>query len=228
MKKTKGVPVGDLARMEKSERKKLIVRAKGQQRLVEAIEGNSIIVAEGPAGTGKTLISIAKAYEALTNGDVDRIVLTRPAVSAGEDLGFLPGGMEDKLAPYLMPLYDALHQFADAKHIRGLMAEGLLEIAPLAYMRGRTFTRCFVVVDEAQNCTYAQLKMLLTRLGFNATMVVNGDPEQSDLPNGKSGFKPMLDKLRAMQAETEGLAVVSLHAEDIVRHPLVAALLKHI
>ena len=138
-------------------------------------------MALGPAGTGKTYLAIAKAVEALEAGKVGRIVLSRPAVEAGESIGFLPGEMEDKLAPYLRPLYDALSDRLSMKRVRALMAEGAIEIAPVGFMRGRTLNNAFVVIDEAQNCTYVQLKMLLTRLGWHSTMVVTGDPNQSDL-----------------------------------------------
>ena len=139
------------------------------------------MLALGPAGTGKTYLAIAKAVEALEAGRVGRIVLSRPAIEAGESIGFLPGDMEDKLAPYLRPLYDALSDRLSMKRVRALMAEGAIEIAPVGYMRGRTLNNAFVVIDEAQNCTYVQLKMLLTRLGWSSTMVVTGDPQQSDL-----------------------------------------------
>ena len=145
--------------------------------LLTAIDEHSLVLALGPAGTGKTYLAIAKAVEALEAGKVGRIVLSRPAVEAGESIGFLPGDMEDKLAPYLRPLYDALSDRLSMKRVRALMAEGAIEIAPVGFMRGRTLNNAFVVIDEAQNCTYVQLKMLLTRLGWHSTMVVTGDPQ---------------------------------------------------
>jgi phosphate starvation-inducible PhoH-like protein len=196
-------------------------RSKGQQELVEAIDAHSLVMALGPAGTGKTYLAIAKAVEALETGRVSRIVLSRPAVEAGESIGFLPGALEDKLAPYLRPLYDALHDRLSAKRLKVLMAEGLIEIAPVGYMRGRTLNNAFVVIDEAQNCTYTQLKMLLTRLGWHSTMVVTGDPQQTDLLPELSGFAECADKLEALGT----VGVIRLSHEDIVRHPLVAEML---
>lgn len=196
-------------------------RSKNQAVLMEAIDTYNLVLALGPAGTGKTYLAVAKAVEALEAGQVGRIVLSRPAVEAGESLGFLPGAMEEKLAPYLRPLYDALADRLSPKRLKALMAEGLIEIAPIGYMRGRTLNNAYVVVDEAQNCTYAQLKMLLTRLGWNSTMVVTGDPAQTDLLPEMSGLKTIAEKLDPV----EDIAVVTLHSEDIVRHPLVASML---
>ena len=193
-------------------------KSDGQARLMEAIDAKNLVLALGPAGTGKTYLAIAKAVEALEAGKVGRIVLSRPAVDAGESLGFLPGDMEDKLAPYLRPLYDALSDRLSMKQVRALMQEGLIEIAPVGFMRGRTLNNAFVVIDEAQNCTYGQLKMLLTRLGWTSTMVVTGDPAQSDLLPGVSGLAMAADKLEALS----NIAVVRLADPDIVRHPLVA------
>jgi len=197
-------------------------RSKNQATLMEAIDTYNLVMALGPAGTGKTYLAVAKAVEALEAGQVGRIVLSRPAVEAGESLGFLPGAMEEKLAPYLRPLYDALADRLSPKRLKALMAEGLIEIAPIGYMRGRTLNNAFVVVDEAQNCTYAQLKMLLTRLGWNATMVVTGDPAQTDLLPELSGLKTIAEKLDPV----EDISVVRLQSEDIVRHPLVASMLE--
>jgi phosphate starvation-inducible PhoH-like protein len=196
-------------------------KSEGQQRLIEAIDRKSLVMALGPAGTGKTYLAIAKAVEALEAGKVGRIVLSRPAVEAGESIGFLPGDMEDKLAPYLRPLYDALSDRLSMKRVRAMMAEGLIEIAPVGYMRGRTLNNAFVVIDEAQNCTYVQLKMLLTRLGWHSTMVVTGDPAQSDLLPELSGLKDMAGKLEVLS----DIAVVRLAEVDIVRHPLVASMI---
>ena len=201
--------------------KTLRPRSAGQARLLEAVDASSLVMALGPAGTGKTYLAIAKAVEALEAGSIGRIVLSRPAVEAGESLGFLPGDMEDKLAPYLRPLYDALSDRLSMKRVKALMAEGLIEIAPVGFMRGRTLNNAFVVIDEAQNCTYGQLKMLLTRLGWTSTMVVTGDPAQSDLLPGVSGLAMAADKLEALG----NIAVVRLADPDIVRHPLVAEML---
>src|SRR5579871_1535150 len=199
------------------------VRAMGplQQQLMDAIDAYSVVAALGPAGTGKTYLAIAKAVEALDEARVSRIVLTRPAVEAGESLGFLPGDLQDKLAPYLRPLYDALTERLGTKRLKALVAEGVIEIAPVAYMRGRTLNDCFIVIDEAQNCTYGQLKMLLTRLGWRSTMVLTGDPDQTDLLPGLSGLRDIADRLERV----ESIAVVRLGEADIVRHPLVGEML---
>ena len=196
-------------------------KSEGQARLMEAIDSRSLVMALGPAGTGKTYLAIAKAVEALEAGKVGRIVLSRPAVEAGESIGFLPGDMEDKLAPYLRPLYDALSDRLSMKRVKALMAEGLIEIAPVGYMRGRTLNNAFIVVDEAQNCTYVQLKMLLTRLGWHSTMVVTGDPHQSDLLPGVSGLSDIATRLE----QVDDITVVRLAEQDIVRHPLVASMI---
>ena len=188
---------------------------------MEAIDAHNLVLALGPAGTGKTYLAISKAVEALEAGKVGRIVLSRPAVEAGETIGFLPGDMEDKLAPYLRPLYDALSDRLSLKRVRAMMAEGVIEIAPVGFMRGRTLNNAFVVIDEAQNCTYVQLKMLLTRLGWHSTMVVTGDPAQSDLLPELSGLAPVAERLQAVGA----ISVVRLADRDIVRHPLVAEML---
>ncbi len=199
------------------------VRAKsdGQAALMAAIDAHALVLALGPAGTGKTYLAIAKAVEALEGGKIGRIVLSRPAVEAGESLGYLPGAMEDKLAPYLRPLYDALQERLSAKRLKALMAEGLIEIAPVGFMRGRTLNNAFVVIDEAQNCTYGQIKMLLTRLGWHSTMVVTGDPAQTDLLPELSGLADVATRLEALK----NVAVVRLGDRDIVRHPLVASML---
>jgi phosphate starvation-inducible PhoH-like protein len=196
-------------------------KSPGQRALIEAIDAKNLVMALGPAGTGKTYLAIAKAVEALEAGKVGRIVLSRPAVEAGESIGFLPGDMEDKLAPYLRPLYDALSDRLSMKRVRSLMAEGAIEIAPVGYMRGRTLNNAFVVIDEAQNCTFGQLKMLLTRLGWHSTMVVTGDPNQSDLLPGLSGLAQVADRFEALS----NISVVRLADADIVRHPLVAEML---
>jgi len=196
-------------------------KSPGQARLIEAIDARNLVLALGPAGTGKTYLAIAKAVEALDAGRVGRIVLSRPAIEAGESIGYLPGDMEDKLAPYLRPLYDALSDRISMKRVRALMAEGAIEIAPVGYMRGRTLNNAFVVIDEAQNCTYVQLKMLLTRLGWSSTMVVTGDPNQSDLLPTVSGLADVAERLEAVPS----IAVVRLSDRDIVRHPLVGEML---
>ncbi len=201
--------------------KTIKAKSEGQARLMSAIDEKSLVLALGPAGTGKTYLAIAKAVEALEAGRVGRIVLSRPAVEAGESIGFLPGDMEDKLAPYLRPLYDALSDRLSMKRVKALIAEGLIEIAPVGYMRGRTLNNAFVVIDEAQNCTYVQLKMLLTRLGWHSTMVVTGDPQQSDLLPEISGLNDIADKLEALSE----IAVIRLAEGDIVRHPLVASMI---
>ncbi|MBA4802044.1 MAG: PhoH family protein [Euryhalocaulis sp.] len=196
-------------------------RSKGQGELIKAIETRNLVMALGPAGTGKTYLAVAKAVEALEKGEVGRIVLSRPAVEAGESIGYLPGALEDKLAPYLRPLYDALSDRLSPKKLKQLMSEGMIEIAPVGYMRGRTLNNAFVVIDEAQNCTFGQLKMLLTRLGWHSTMVVTGDPQQSDLLPEMSGLGDIADRLSAL----EDVSVIRLGQEDIVRHPLVACML---
>jgi phosphate starvation-inducible PhoH-like protein len=199
------------------------VRAMGpvQQALLDAMEERSVVVALGPAGTGKTYLAIAKAVDALEAGSVQRILLSRPAVEAGESLGFLPGDVGEKLAPYLRPLYDALTERLGSKRLKAFLAENVIEIAPVAYMRGRTLNDCFIVIDEAQNCTYGQIKMLLTRLGWRSTMVLTGDPDQTDLLSGMSGLRDIAGRLERV----EGVAVVRLSDADIVRHPLVAGML---
>ena len=192
-----------------------------QQQFMDAIDAQSVVLALGPAGTGKTYLAIAKAVEALEAGKVSRIVLSRPAVEAGESLGFLPGDLQEKLAPYLRPLCDALTERLGTKRLKAMLADGIIEIAPVAYMRGRTLSECFVVIDEAQNCTYTQIKMLLTRLGWRSTMVLTGDPDQTDLLPGISGLADIAAKLEPLS----DIPVVRLAEGDIVRHPLVASML---
>ncbi|MFA5121462.1 PhoH family protein [Zavarzinia sp.] len=201
--------------------RKVRPQSDNQRLLIEAIQSHNLTLALGPAGTGKTYLAIAQAVEALEAGNVNRIVLSRPAVEAGESLGYLPGDMHEKLAPYLQPLYDALNERLGAKRLKAYLANGSIEIAPVAFMRGRTLNGAFVVIDEAQNCTYAQIKMLLTRLGWHSTMVLTGDPDQSDLLEGLSGLASIAVKLEVVP----GIAVVRLSDRDIVRHPLVASML---
>jgi phosphate starvation-inducible PhoH-like protein len=196
-------------------------RSENQRILMEAIETSPLTLALGPAGTGKTYLAIACAVKALEAGRIDRIILSRPAIEAGEALGYLPGSMEEKMSPYLRPLYDALADRMGGKRLRSSLADGTIEIAPIAYMRGRTLNNAFVVIDEAQNCTYGQIKMLLTRLGWHSTMVITGDPEQTDLLPGVSGLTDIANRLDAVS----DVNIVRLSQQDVVRHPLVACML---
>ena len=198
-------------------------RTKNQKKLVEEYYKNDLIFALGPAGTGKTYTAIALAVRALKNREVKKLILTRPAVEAGERLGFLPGDLKDKLDPYLQPLYDALMDMVPPQKLKLLMEEGTIQIAPLAYMRGRTLESAFVILDEAQNTSLGQLKMFLTRMGNNAKFIVTGDATQIDLPNkADSG----LARGVAMLKGTKGISVVNFSKEDIVRHPLVSKIVK--
>jgi phosphate starvation-inducible PhoH-like protein len=208
-------------RRDQSYVRKIQPRSPNQQKLLNAIADHSLTIAIGPAGTGKTYLAVSAAVEALEANKIERIVLSRPAIEAGESLGYLPGDMMEKMAPYLRPLYDCLTDRLGGKRLRALMAEGEIEIAPIGYMRGRTLNNAFIVIDEAQNCTYAQMKMLLTRLGWHATMVITGDPEQSDLLEGMSGLTDIARRLEALS----DVAVVRLAEHDIVRHPLVGQML---
>jgi len=201
--------------------RKIRPRSDNQRLLMEAIESKPLTIAVGPAGTGKTYLAISAAVEALEAGSVSRIVLSRPAVEAGENLGFLPGDMREKLDPYLRPLWDALNDRMGAKRLRQALDDGTIEIAPVAFMRGRTLNNCFVLIDEAQNCTYGQLKMLLTRLGWHSTMVMTGDPDQTDLLPELSGLGNIAQRLENF----EDVAVVRLADKDVVRHPLVGRML---
>ncbi len=209
-------------RRDKKYVKNIKPRSPGQEKLMKAISDYNLTMAIGPAGTGKTYLAIAAAVEALERGDVERIVLSRPAMEAGESLGYLPGDMHEKMAPYLRPLYDAMGDRMGGKKVRQYMDDGTIEIAPVGFMRGRTLNNAFVVIDEAQNCTYGQLKMLLSRLGWHSTMVVTGDPEQSDLLEGMSGLANVAHRFEALK----NIAVIYLNQEDIVRHPLVAEMLE--
>ena len=194
-----------------------------QKRYVEAIEDHTITFGIGPAGTGKTYLAMAKAVAALQSKKVNRIVLTRPAVEAGENLGFLPGTLSEKIDPYLRPLIDALHDMIDIDSIPRLMQSGIIEVAPLAYMRGRTLNDAFVILDEAQNTTPEQMKMFLTRLGFGSKMVITGDVTQVDLPNAqKSGLKVVREILK----DVDDIAFLELTAEDVVRHRLIGDIVK--
>lgn len=204
--------------------KNVTPRPGNQTRLMDALTSYELVLALGPAGTGKTFLSITAAVQAMDNGDVERIILTRPNVEAGESLGFLPGDLQEKMDPYLRPLYDALVDRMGGKRMRTLMSSGLIEIAPVGYMRGRTLSRAFILIDEAQNCSYAQLKMLITRLGPGSVMVLTGDPDQSDLPLDQSGLADVAHRLSGM----DDVAIVELEEEDIVRHPLIAKVLKRL
>ncbi|GGQ80093.1 phosphate starvation protein PhoH [Couchioplanes caeruleus subsp. azureus] len=191
----------------------------GQKRYVDAIDENTIVFGIGPAGTGKTYLAMAKAVQALQAKQINRIILTRPAVEAGERLGFLPGTLNEKIDPYLRPLYDALHDMLDPETIPRLMQAGTIEVAPLAYMRGRTLNDAFIILDEAQNTTPEQMKMFLTRLGFGAKIVVTGDVTQVDLPGGTtSGLRVVREILQAV----EDVHFAELSSSDVVRHRLVA------
>jgi phosphate starvation-inducible PhoH-like protein len=207
---------------DKSYIKTIKPRSDGQRALMDAIKAHNLTLAIGPAGSGKTYLAISAAVEALEKGVVEKIILSRPAMEAGESLGYLPGDMMEKMAPYLRPLYDALGDRMGGKKVRQYMDEGMIEIAPVGFMRGRTLNNAFIVIDEAQNCTYMQLKMLLSRLGWHSTIVVTGDPDQSDLLPGISGLSEVANKLESRP----NIAVVRLGQLDIVRHPLVAEMLE--
>lgn len=194
-----------------------------QKTYVDAVKYHDIVFGIGPAGTGKTFLAVVMAVQALRNGVVKRIILTRPAVEAGESLGFLPGDLQEKVDPYLRPVYDALFQILGKSATERMMERGIIEIAPLAYMRGRTLDDAFVILDEAQNTTSIQMKMFLTRLGFNSKMIVNGDSSQIDLPGKvKSGLIDAKEKLSAVKA----IDFVYFTAKDVVRHPVVAEIIK--
>lgn len=197
---------------------KVKARTHNQRKMVAAIKGNDMIFAEGPAGTGKTYTAVALGVRALKNKEVRRIILTRPAVEAGENLGFLPGDLKEKLDPYLRPLYDALRDMIPPEKLSYFMETGVIEIAPLAFMRGRTLDHAFVILDEAQNTTAQQMKMFLTRMGKSAKFIVNGDVSQVDLPkHQKSGLIDALDVLK----DIEGIAIIRMDEKDVIRHRLV-------
>ncbi|MGJ7035009.1 PhoH family protein [Anoxybacillus eryuanensis] len=202
--------------------KTIRVKTLGQRQYVSAIQRHDLIFGIGPAGTGKTYLAVVMAVQALKNGQVKRIILTRPAVEAGENLGFLPGDLKEKVDPYLRPLYDALHDVLGHEHTQRLIERGAIEIAPLAYMRGRTLDDAFVILDEAQNTTPSQMKMFLTRLGFGSKMVITGDISQVDLPKGvRSGLAIAKDIL----TNVSGISFVFLEQADVVRHPLVGKII---
>ena len=209
---------GEAIIVHNTEGKPIRARNARQQELVKAYFDNDLIFALGPAGTGKTYIAIALAVRALKNREIRRIILTRPAVEAGERLGFLPGDLKEKLDPYLQPLYDALGDMIPPKKLQEFMQDGTIQIAPLAYMRGRTLDRACVILDEAQNTNMGQLKMFLTRMGCEAKFIVTGDTSQIDLPNREdSGLEKAVEKL----SKIKGVATITFGNEDIVRHPLV-------
>ncbi|AEA01740.1 MULTISPECIES: PhoH family protein [Aerococcus] len=195
----------------------------GQKQYIDAIKANPLTFGIGPAGTGKTFLAVVMAVSALKKGQVKRIILTRPAVEAGESLGFLPGDLKEKVDPYLRPIYDALYTIYGADHTERLLERGVIEIAPLAYMRGRTLDDAFVILDEAQNTTKAQMKMFLTRLGFGSKMIVNGDKTQIDLPRGiKSGLTDAENIIKGV----DNIRFVYFDTDDVVRHPVVSAIIK--
>jgi len=198
-------------------------RTPGQSRYVEAIRDHNLVFCTGPAGTGKTYLAVAMAVAALKQGQMRKIVLVRPAVEAGESLGFLPGDLQAKINPYLRPLMDALREMMDHELVKRYTEEDLIEVIPLAYMRGRTLNEAFIILDEAQNTTVSQMKMFLTRMGLGSKIVVSGDTTQIDLPaHAKSGLVDALDRLRRIK----GIAAVALNEKDIVRHPLVQEIVK--
>ena len=195
----------------------------GQKRYVQALKQNELVFGIGPAGTGKTYLAVAMAVLAFKNKEVDRIILTRPAVEAGEKLGFLPGDLQSKVDPYLRPLYDALQEFLGLETYRQLTERGAIEVAPLAYMRGRTLNSAYIILDEAQNCSVEQMKMFLTRFGEGSRVVVTGDITQIDLPHErKSGLIHALDVL----SDVEGVSIVRLTHKDVVRHELVQRIIR--
>ena len=214
---------GDAVIVHGNDGKPIKARNRTQEEMVKAYFENDLLFAVGPAGTGKTYIAIALAVRALKNREIKRIILTRPAVEAGERLGFLPGDLKDKLDPYLQPLYDALGDMIPAKRLQEFMAEGTIQIAPLAYMRGRTLDRACVILDEAQNTNLGQLKMFLTRMGCDAKFIVTGDASQIDLPNRKDSG---LLKGTELTKDIKGIKTIRFRNEDIVRHPLVAKIVK--
>ncbi len=206
-----------------SKKRFIVPKTFGQRKYVEAIKNYDITFAIGPAGTGKTYLAMAMAVKYLNEGKLSRIILTRPAIEAGESLGFLPGGMQEKLSPYLRPLYDALYDMMEADTIEDNLETGIIEIAPLAYMRGRTLNNAFIILDEAQNCTGEQLKMFLTRLGFNSKTVITGDITQSDLPGGKpKGLMEAMEILKLIK----GIKFIRLNNRDVVRNPLIQKIVK--
>ena len=204
-------------------KKTIIPKSLGQKKYFEALNNFELVFGLGPAGTGKSYLAVAKGIHMLKKGRVEKIILTRPAVEAGERLGFLPGDMKEKIDPYLRPIYDALYEMMPADRVEKKIQSGEIEIAPLAFMRGRTFTNSFVIVDEAQNTTSIQMKMVLTRIGEGSRMVINGDLSQIDLPTGQiSG----LNESKKILSKISDIKIISLNANDVIRHPIVAKIIK--
>ncbi|MCG2840105.1 PhoH family protein [Sandaracinobacter sp. RS1-74] len=217
------VEAGGPPAMIRTRRKTIVARTATQAQYIQALGHNDMIFALGPAGTGKTYLAVAQAVSQLISGSVDRLILSRPAVEAGERLGFLPGDMKEKVDPYLRPLYDALYDMLPSEQVERRIASGEIEIAPLAFMRGRTLAHAFVILDEAQNTTPQQMKMFLTRFGEGSRMVICGDPKQVDLPDpGKSGLADAVSRLEGIP----GLAVQRFTAKDVVRHPIVGRIVQ--
>ncbi|WP_439544945.1 PhoH family protein [Sandarakinorhabdus sp.] len=207
----------------RTRRKTIVARSPTQVRYIEALGSSDVIFALGPAGTGKTYLAVAQAVSQLISGSVDRLILSRPAVEAGERLGFLPGDMKEKVDPYLRPLYDALYDMLPAEQVERRLASGEIEIAPLAFMRGRTLANAFIILDEAQNTTPLQMKMFLTRFGERSRMVICGDPNQVDLPNpGASGLADAVRRLDGV----EGIATLRFSVKEVVRHPIVGRIVE--
>ena len=207
----------------KTQKSSVTARTFMQSAFIEAMRKNDLTFGVGPAGTGKTFLAVAYAAMMLENGEVERIILSRPAVEAGERLGFLPGDMKEKVDPYLRPLYDALYEMLPAEKVEKYIEKNIIEIAPIAFLRGRTLKRAAIILDEAQNCTPAQMKMFLTRIGENSKVIVTGDPSQTDLPMGqKSGLKDALDTLHHI----EGMAKIVFGNRDVVRHKLVSQIVQ--
>lgn len=218
-----GAEAGDTSEGIRTRRRTVQARSPGQRTYLDALKERDMVFALGPAGSGKTYLAVAMGVSLLMAGKVERIVLSRPAVEAGERLGFLPGDMKEKIDPYLRPLYDALHDMMPAEQIANRMESGEIEIAPLAFMRGRTLAHCYVILDEAQNTTPMQMRMFLTRLGEGSRMVITGDPSQTDLPGGqKSGLADAVATL----ADVDGVRFVRLSAKDVVRHDLVTRIVE--
>jgi phosphate starvation-inducible PhoH-like protein len=216
-------PVGASGVMIRTRKKTIVPRTPTQIRYMEALASHDIIFALGPAGTGKTYVAVAQAVSQLITGSVDRLILSRPAVEAGEKIGFLPGDMKEKVDPYLRPLYDALYDCLPAEQVERRIASGEIEIAPIAFMRGRTLADSFIILDEAQNTTPGQMKMFLTRFGQNSRMVVCGDPNQTDLPPpAQSGLNDAVGRLEGI----EGLATIRFGVGDVVRHPIVGRIVQ--
>ncbi len=207
----------------RTDAKTIVPRTKNQAEFIKLLQNNELVFAVGPAGTGKTYVAVAMGVSLLMNGQVEKLILSRPAIEAGEKLGFLPGDMKEKVDPYLRPIYDALHDMFHESHIEKLLNSGAIEIAPLAFMRGRTLSHAFIILDEAQNTTLMQMKMFLTRLGEGSRMVVTGDITQIDLPNEqKSGLVDAMERFKGI----ESIAFMEFSADDVVRHPLVGRIVK--